>query len=457
MRFAVFLMMAVSCFSYSALAQTLTLKEAVRISADSHPKVLEATSDYRIAAARLRQSTGRYAPTLDATGTIGPQFVDKPNSLAVDDNREWKTQRQAEVSASLVLFDGFNRANDVYARIANLNASSYAILDRTEQIALAAVEAYVDVLRHRNILVIAQNNVANHQSYLSQINRSYENGGATSGDVAQARERLRAAEKVISDVHQAVGLANAKFAAIVGREPQRLKMPSNPKNLPSSVGQAIATARSNHPALKSGEMAVEQSEFERQQAKSAYLPTLSLDGSASIGEDVGGTSGVDNEFFVGMRMSWNLFDGGIKNARERERIEQVALRKHQLDQARRDVDLAVRDAWVKKTTVDEQVRDLRAQLSEAQGMVDAFKQEYEVGTRSYFDLMTAESNRFNIRIELSSAQSIAQFSRYQLLGATGRLLDYFGIAPPEGGEIVSQPDNALGFALSNGVVIKPLN
>jgi len=440
-----------------ASAQTVHLQEAVQSATQHHPKVLEATSNYRIEAARLRQSIGRYSPTVDLTAAIGPQFVDKPNSLSVDENREWKTKRQADLTASLVLFNGFDRANDVYSRVASLNASSYAVLDETEQTALAATEAYLDVIRHRNILLIAQNNVEIHRSYLSQINTSFENGGATGGDVAQARERLRAAEKVIADVRQAVGLANAKYEAIVGNAPQRLTTPAYPKALPGSVGQAIAEARTRHPALKSGEMAVEQSEFDRKRAQSDYLPTLSLDGSASVGEDVGGTSGINNEFFVGMRVAWNLFDGGIKNARERERVEEVSLRKHQLDQIRRDVDLAVRDAWVKKVTVDEQAGDLRAQLAEAERMVAAFKQEYEAGTRSYFDLMTAESNRFNVRIELTSTQSIAHYSRYQLLAATGKLLDYFHVQPPEQHQLVQQPRNALGFALSNGLYLKPLD
>jgi len=444
-------------FSISASAQTVLMKDAVQSAVQHHPQVLEATSNYRIAAARLRQSMGRYSPTVDLAASIGPEYVDKPNSLSVNENREWKTRRQADLTANLVLFDGFDRANDVYARIASLNASSYAVLDQTEQTALAATEGYLDVIRHRNILVIAQNNVSIHRSYLSQINTSYENGGATGGDLAQASERLRAAEKVIADVRQAVGLANAKYEAIVGNAPQHLKTPAFPKKLPGTVGQAIAHARSNHPALKSGEMAVEQSDYERRRARSDYLPTLSLDGSASVGEDVGGTSGLNNEFFVGMRVAWNLFDGGIKNARERERIEQVTLRKHQLDQTRRDVDLAVRDAWVKKVTIDEQVGRLRAQLTEADQMVAAFKQEYDAGTRSYFDLMTAESNRFNVRIELTSTQSIAHYARYQLLAATGGLLTYFNVQPPEQHQIVQKPGNAMGFALSNGVYLKPLN
>ena len=447
---------ALALFLTPVQAQTLSLSDAVRTASQNHPSVLEATSEYRMAIARLRQSTGRYAPSVDLSATLGPQYVDKPNSLSTADNKEWRTKRQADLSASLVLFDGFDRANDVYARIAGTNASSYAVFDRTEQIALAAVEAFLDVIRHRNILLISQDNVRNHRTYLSQINESFENGGATGGDVAQARERLRASEKVVAEVREAVGLSNAKFEAIIGSQPQRLKGTAYPKGLPANSAQAVARARNNHPALKTREMAVSQSEFESAQAKSAYLPTLSLDGSASLGEDIDGTPGRNNEFFVGMNLSWNLFDGGIKNARDRELQEQVGLRKHQLDQTRREIDLAVRDAWTKKVSGDDQVRALGAQLQEAQRMVAAFKQEYEVGTRSYFDLMTAESNRFNLRIELSSAKTVSQFSRYQLLAAMGQLLNHFGITPPEQPTLIDKPGNALGFALSNGFTIKPM-
>ncbi|MEO1189524.1 MAG: TolC family protein, partial [Pseudomonadota bacterium] len=226
---------AFGVMSSSAIAGGLTLNEAVRLAVQHHPRVAEAAAQRRIADAQLRQQTGRFLPTLDVSGFLGEQFVDRPNSLSAQANANWQSNKQFNSTAQLVLFDGFDRANAVYGQIARINASAIRVLEQSELVALETVEAYLDVMRHRRILDIARQSIATHQSYLSQIQTAFAGGRAPSGDVAQARERLAAVRTIVGDVQLALGVVEAKFINLVGRKPGRLRGVNYPKGIPRQL------------------------------------------------------------------------------------------------------------------------------------------------------------------------------------------------------------------------------
>ena len=67
----------------------------------------------------------------------------------------------APCSAELtqVLFDGWDRANDIYRSAALVDAAaSSPVIERSEAMGLDAVEAYIDVQRHCQILSVAHIN-----------------------------------------------------------------------------------------------------------------------------------------------------------------------------------------------------------------------------------------------------------------------------------------------------------
>ena len=61
------------------------------------------------------------------------------------------------ISAELtqVLFDGWDRSNDIYRSAATVDAAALRLLERSEALGLDAVEAYIDVQRHTQILGVA--------------------------------------------------------------------------------------------------------------------------------------------------------------------------------------------------------------------------------------------------------------------------------------------------------------
>ncbi len=330
------------------------------------------------------------------------------------------------------------------------------ILEESEQVALQTTEAYLDLLRHRRILAIVNQNIATHQRYLAKIERAYNGGSAIRGDVVQARERLRSAESVVGEVEQALGTVEAKFINLTGQKPEKLDAVRYPSGMPKNIAAAMEKAHSDNPSCQAVEKDIDALGYDRKRAGSSFLPTVSLVGRASYGEDVNAVPGRRHEEYAGVQLSWNIFNGGNTKAREDEQIERQSNRKIYLEQLLRDIDQSIRTAWVTMSSNDKRLTALKRQIEEGQALAAAYEREFDAGQRSYLDLLSADGSLTNLRMELASTETIALFARYQVLASMGGLLEHFHIAPVAETGLMERPRSAAGFALSNGFVIKPL-
>ncbi|MES0880938.1 TolC family outer membrane protein [Roseibium sp. SCP14] len=410
----------------------MSLQEAVSRAVNTNPQVLAAAANRRSVDYEFGQARGAYLPKLDLEASYGAQYVDRPNSLTVTNNREWRNARDATLIARQVFFDGFARANEIYRQSARVDGSAARVMERAELIGLDATETFLDVVRHHRILRAADANIQEHVRLLKVVRTKVQGGSATESELRQAEERVAAVHAVRADVLRELGAAKARFENVIGVAPPALKAPGSPKNVPKSEAIAIATARKNHPSLKAGTADVDAATADYDKTQSLFMPSIGLEGVASVGEDLDGTPGRNNEFAVRMTMSWNLFNGTIDSNRRRQLGEKVTESKMELDQLRRTVDESVRRSWSDITSNDIRLKALKEQTVAADAVIVSYEKEYEAGLRDLLDLLIAQNSAFTSRVQLISSETIAVFSRYRLLASTGDLLASFGVsAPPE--------------------------
>ena len=420
-----------TCFLTPLSAEALTLNEAVDMAVKNHPRVQEAVQERRASDARLEQAQGRYLPKLDLSGFTGPQWYDRPESIAREDNREWRVAREATVSVRQVLFAGFDRSNEVYRRGAESNAAAVRVTQQSEQIALETVQAYVDAVRHRKILAIAERNIRVHVSYLGKIRTAFDGGRASRGEVEQASERLRGARALKGEVMQSLGEVEARLENLVGQPVVSFAPVTAPSDLPLAIGPARAEARRSNLTLIAAEDDLQAARFSVEQSKSAFFPEVALEGSATAGEDVGGTPGRNNNYSVGVNVRWNLYNGGVDTAAEREAFELFLKAQKRRDTIVREVEELIARTYTDIEANNFQLKELRAQERAAGRVVGAYAEEFDAGSRDFLDLLNAEASRFNTRIDIATAESVAIVARYRLLSGLGSLLQAFDVSPHE--------------------------
>jgi adhesin transport system outer membrane protein len=407
----------------------LTLIEAVRHTVETHPSIDAATANRKASGFQLRQAQGRLLPTLDAQGDAGGQYIDQPQGLDPEDNAEWFFRRQGGLTLRQMVFDGFDRSNDIYKNAARLDAAALRVLERSEIEALNAIEAYIDLYRHMRLIRISKANVARHQEILGLVRQLVEGGKSPESDVTQTRERLAAARAVHAQVQQAFLEAEAKFRQVIGLEPHKLQPAHYPKGLPGSRQSAVSIAVGRNPTLKALDADIDVAEFEREQSKSQYWPQVSLEGSANWGEDLDGTPGKKEEYNGRVVLSWNLFNGFITTNRVRELNQRLGQAQFEYDARARDIIAAVERAHAAYVMGGQRLAAQREQVRDNTQLVVSYQEEYRLSKRSLLDLLDAERAKFDSQFQLFSIEAVHIFSAFQLLASMGILLSTLGIEP----------------------------
>ena len=429
MRCAALLIVPFS-MSVSTGVSALSLREAVQHTVHTNPSVASAQADRRATGFELRQAQGRLLPQIDLSADVGYQKIDRPNGLGADVNDRWFAREQGTINVRQVLFDGWDRANDIYKNAARLDASAWRLLERSQALGLNAVETYIDVRRYTRLVEIAVDNVRRHKAILRIVVERRDGGKSSDGEVNQAEQRVAATEAAVAEIKQALLESRARFLQVIGRKPGRTQVVRFPKRLPRTKSGAVKIAITDNPTIRAAEADIDVARYERDQNDSAYFPQVSLEGTGVFGNDVNATPGKSEDLFGRVVVSWNIFDGLITTNRRRALTARWGQAQRERDARVREVRESVERAWASYIQGGERVKSFRKQEKLNRDLVKSYLEEYQLSKRTLLDLLDSENALFQSRIQLSSVYAVHLFSSYQLLASMGDLLERLGVTPP---------------------------
>ena len=133
---------------------------------------------------------------------------------------------------------------DILAERENLRRTEVSVLQ-------SVIDAYLDVRRDQQQLVISQDNVAVLARQLDETSARFDAGQLTRTDVAQSQARLALARSQLAGALSTLAVARAGYAAVVGQNPAELAPePPIARLLPPSVDAAFDAAEQGNPQLR---------------------------------------------------------------------------------------------------------------------------------------------------------------------------------------------------------------
>lgn len=406
-------------------AQAESLQSAVQHALSSNPAQKAARAETQASALELAELRREYMPRVTLNASLGGNVVDNPTSLSPADNGTMKLASQIGVSAELVLFDGHRRANLIYGNAARLDGTIFRLLDASETMALNAVEAYVDVVRHSQLLHVARSNVARHQELGRKVRDLVRGGGLPESARIQVQDRLLAAQLAQSDVEAALQHARDRYRSVIGHAPRgQMRLPS-PGGLPRSRNALVQRAVANSADIRFATTQVQQRVADQGLAQSADRPRVSLNADLSAGNNLNGSSGRQTNAFLGMRLNWTLFEGGQE---QRDAALSTRVRQAELDReaAEREVrELAAR-AWTTHQSANQTLALLSRQENANIALVRQYQDEFDAAQRTVLDVLEAERALFNVRFQRVSSEASVVFGKYRMLAVQSRLASHFG-------------------------------
>jgi adhesin transport system outer membrane protein len=405
--------------------QAFTVRDAILMAVHTHPGVGEAAANRRATESELRQTQSTLLPQVRLEAQTGPEMLNLRDAIPTPSgNNDYHNGSKASLVVRQLLFDGFASINDIWRQAARVDAAAARVHERTELLALDAVEAYIDVLRYTRLIALAQENVNAHTSILSNVRSRFSGGRAGEGDLEQTTERVQAARVTLTEFRRSLDEARAKFRRAIGVEPYNMRVPGRLPGMPANKDESLAVALRQNPTLKAAQSDADAARYAFRSTAGNFSPNVSLEGRVTRGKDTDNFTGRFDEVTGKVVMSWDIFNGGRDLWRRNEAAERFEEQSMRHARLQRDTLESIDKAWAARTITNDRILELTREIASGQKVVSAYSKEYDIGQRSLIDLLNAENQLFNAQVSLVSARYVAVFADYQLLAAMGELLDY---------------------------------
>lgn len=413
--------------------QQISLRDAVAIGVATNPEHGIVANNRRATDEELRQAQSLYRPSIDFRADTGVEYSDDPATRNRPGRSNTETMWRYDTSLTLtqMLFDGWETKYENLRQKARVLSASNRVREAAELTGLAVVEAYLDVMRQRELLRIARQNVADHIAILEQIADSASAGRTTQADNEQAKARMAAARAIEASVRESLRLAEASYIQQVGDIPPDLIMPAVPVNaLTADVEREVKVALAQSPTLDIFEADIKVANAEYEGTKSVFYPQVDLQLNGRTGNDLNGVDGRDTSATALVVMNWNLYRGGGDTARVREHISREAQAKETRVKAARGIEADVRQTWARMVSAGERARQFAAQAAANTEVVKAYKDQFDLNRRTLLDVLDSQNELFVSQSNTINAEFLEMFAVYRLLALKGELLKSMNVPYP---------------------------
>ena len=392
----------------------------------TNPSLQSAQAYLRAVDERVGQAKSGWRPiiTLDGSAMHTDQkFKNYPGTADFDyDNNQY----EAGINLVQPVFSGFKTTSATdYAKMSVL-ATRELTRQTEQQVLLSAAVASVDVVQSRALLELQKN----QEQVLNRHYRSYQKrmkvGELTKTDVAQSEARLKGAVAARINAEGMLETAVAAFESIVGEKPaSKISIDEIDSLMPKSLEETLAQVKANNPSLKAAEYAIEAASKNVSLQQGDIMPSVNIIAGAGY-QWSQPLPQIDDHYDgrywrVGANLSVPLYQGGGEYARIREAKELENQARIDHTRVLRELTKSATQAWETYQSTKASIDAIKAQIKASKMALDGVIREADVGSRTVLDVLDAEQEYLNYRVNLVSAERNMTVAAFNLLATTGNM------------------------------------
>lgn len=408
----------------SASAESLV--DALSAAYVANPVLAGERAQLRATDEQVAQAVSGWRPTISAQGSYGYQRTEStyktPGAGALAATNSGTSHPLAgSITLSQNVFEGFQTVGRTAQAKHAVGAGRENLVSVEQQVLLAAIQAYSDVIRDLSVVDLNRNNVKLLKEQLSATRDRFEVGELTRTDVAQSEARLAGARAGLRGAEAQLTASRAAYERVIGHAPGTLTATPPAAGLPQSEEEARNLAESNNPDLK----AAREIEAANRQAvgvaKGALLPRLDVQASIDrVNDPSSGLRNNEQRAVLGV-LTVPLYQSGAEYSRVREAKEYANQARMQIIATERQVEENVRVAWEQLRAARSLVKSSKEQVKANEIALEGVRLEAEVGSQTTLDVLNATQELLNARVALASAERDVAVAEFGLLAATGQL------------------------------------
>ncbi|HLZ19355.1 MAG TPA: TolC family protein, partial [Smithellaceae bacterium] len=289
---------------------------------------------------------------------------------------------------------------------------------------LAVAASYYDVLKAKKSLEIAAANMARLSQYRNSVETRVKVGEQTKTALLRAEGELSGARAEYVKATNAMQLTRATLVRVTGVEDNfRLKEEKNPLSDDYELKELRKTALEFRTDLKSYDMQMQMAAQQVKYARGAFWPNIGLFAVYNGADQNPITASLNREsIYGGVSLAFPFFEGGLRVAELKEARAKERRARLMYEDAKRNVDVVLQDAYQELETLKGSLRYLSDQLAFAQDNYDSVLRQYENGLATSLDVMDANNLLLSSEKNYADALYGYQLAQLKIKKSSGTLI-----------------------------------
>ncbi len=412
-----------ACAAAAGPAQADTLREALADAYRTNPTLQAARAQQRATdeTVPIEKAAGR--PNSNVTGRYTEFLKQSSTSFTAPERAVG-----ASINLGVPIYSGGAVKNAVKAAKERVAAGQADLRGTESAIFSQVVAAYMDILRNQALVSLSANQVEVLSVNLEATSDRFEIGDLTRTDIAQSQSRLAVAQGDLRSAQANLISARETYIQLVGQAPTDLQPPPPLPGLPATAQDAVAIALENNPDLIAARERADASEYDIDVAGSGRLPRVSLFTNydyqnflgtlgGNIGTNVPQTSKTAN---AGVQLTIPIFQGGRPAALQRQAQARASAALENVIAAERNAIAQTRAAYSSWLAANAIIESSQTAVAAAELSLEGVRAENSIGNRTILDVLNAEQELLQARVQLVTARRNAYVAGFSLLAAMGR-------------------------------------
>jgi outer membrane protein len=417
-------------------AMELTLNEAILIAVDQNPDVRLAALRIAEAEALVAEGDSTLWPVLradasylhaDAPSAFLFKTIDARTFVEGTDFNNPGTFHNIETGLSLS-YPLYNGGQDRGARKIAKTGMAISQQDKLavqNQLVADVIRTFYRVRTAADLVTTADASVKTVSAQLNQTRTKYEAGGALKSDLLSLQVRLAEAEEQRIRANNGRLLATSVLAHLLGSSVATELTISDddwsPGELPQDFEAGLGEAFAGRPELTGTRYAIDRAQLAVSAAKGAYAPRVDVIGRVyDDGSDLSYSMDTLN-WTAGVALSWDIFDGGSRNARlDKSRTAAETM----LETDRKTalaIELDVKTAYLRFDEAKARTVVADASIAQAEESLTLVRTQFKGGTATVTRYLEAELMLTQARMRQTTSRYDSKNAQADIARALGRL------------------------------------
>ncbi|MGD9718195.1 MAG: TolC family outer membrane protein [Sulfurimonadaceae bacterium] len=410
--------------SLAALLHAQDLRTTVDEVITTNPTVQERLKNYNATKEDKTTAFSGYYPKVDLSLGFGTEKTDKSDRPNTADTSDSFSVYQNSLTYTHNLFNGWETTYQVKQQEFRTIAAAYSYVDSVNTTTFELVNAYLQVMRQKELLDTAQENININEEIFSKVQKLYDSGLTTLSEVNKIEASLALAKSNYVVQENTLLDVTYNLQRLVGRylDVNEMEKPVLNVALPANIEEAARFAMQNNPALLISKFNVKLAQASYHEKKAPFYPQVDIEVSQSMNKNLSGVEGKDDRFRAMAFLKYNFFNGFADQAALQKSVSEIHRESESANALRRDMIEKLNLAWAANEKLGDQLEHLNSYKEYALKTLTLYAKEYDLGRRSLLDLLSAQNDFIGAKSQIINTEYSMLYAKYRILNALGTLV-----------------------------------